>query len=245
MKYTLFIFLAISFVFGADDNFVPPSTFTSPSPQEQAQNQGQPPMDLRIKKFFLNISPKQAHEVIKKDKDMKELLDRFDDVIINSKPELRPIASQDSIMVHPYFTTTILLPTGSEISYVDSSADFEVLKFDQNSIMYRPKKDFEVANLSILYSLNNQNRVLNLIVRRYEKNKDNQLNLVYSYRDIPKLSPMQVMATYFMENGKYPDSKYEYIYIDGIYYRIVEDEKYGTINIKGKKYRVDNQKVYQ
>lgn len=242
MKKILLFLVYITICIGAE---LPSSTFSTPTPQEEAQNQ-QVGQDLRIKKFFLDIPKNKdlAKEVIEQDKESREILDRFDDVIINSKPEVRAISSQDSILIHPYFTTTILLPLGSEISYVDSSGESEVLKFDQNALMFRPKKNFETANLSILYSKNKQNYVMNILLNRYHRGKDNQLNLIISYVDKPKLSPLEVLYTYFKENGEYPNKDFSYIKIDDIYYRIVLDDKNGYINIGNKKYRVDNRKPY-
>lgn len=242
MKKILLFLVYITICIGAE---LPSSTFSPPTPQEEAQNQ-QVGQDLRIKKFFLDIPKNKdlAKEVIEQDKESREILDRFDDVIINSKPEVRAISSQDSILIHPYFTTTILLPIGSEISYVDSSGESEVLKFDQNALMFRPKKNFETANLSILYSKNKQNYVMNILLNRYHRGKDNQLNLIISYVDKPKLSPLEVLYTYFKENGEYPNKDFSYIKIDDIYYRIVLDDKNGYINIGNKKYRVDNRKPY-
>ena len=42
-----------------------------------------------------------------------------------------------------------------------------------------------------------------------------------------------------------PKQKYSYIQINDITYRIVEDEEYGKVFIKGKKYRVDNNTIYK
>lgn len=242
MKQYLSILIFCSVCVGAE---MPSSTFAPPTPQEEAQNQ-QTGQDLRIKKFFLDIPKNKdlAKEAIENDKESREILDRFDDVIINSKPEVRAISSQDSILIHPYFTTTILLPSGSVISYVDSSGESEVLKFDQNALMFRPKKSFETANLSILYSKDNQNYAMNILLNRYHRGKDNQLNLIISYVDKPKLSPLEVLYAYFRENGEYPTKEFSYIRIDDIYYRIVLDDKNGYINIGNKKYRVDNRKPY-
>ncbi|RDU61857.1 hypothetical protein [Helicobacter sp. MIT 14-3879] len=242
MRNILLFFSVYGLCLGAE---LPNSTFAPPTPQEEAQNQ-QTGHDLRIKKFFLDIPKNKdlAKEAIEKDKESREILDRFDDVIINSKPEIRAISSQDSILIHPYFTTTILLPQGSEISYVDSSGESEVIKFDQNALMFRPKKSFEIANLSILYSRDKQNYVMNILLNRYHRGKDNQLNLIVSYVDKPKLSPLEVLYTYFKENGEYPNNEFSYIKIDDIYYRIVLDDKNGYVNIGNKKYRVDNRKPY-
>lgn len=245
MKKLVFLsLLGLIFLKAEESNPLAGSTFAPPTPQQEAQNPNAA-QDLKIKQFYLNMPKDQIHEVIKKDKEVKEALDRFDDVIINSQPEIRAMSSQDSVMVHPYFTTTFLLPTGSQISFVDSSAGFEVLKFQENTLMYRPKKDFDTANLSILYSLNKQNHVFNIIVKRYEKSADNQLNLVISYKDIPKRSSVEVLQAYIKEYGYLPKDEFSYIYLDDILYRIVQDDKYGNLMIDGKKYRIDNQKIYK
>lgn len=237
---TLILVLCFSICITAE---LPNSTFAPPTPQDEVNNQSQ---DLRIKKFFLDIPKNKdiAKDVIEKDKESQKILDRFDDAIINTKPEIRAISSYDSILIHPYFTTTILLPSGSEISYVDSSGESEVLKFDQNALMFRPKKSFEIANLSVLYTKNKQNYVMNILLSRYQRGIDNPLSLVISYVDKPKLSPSEVMYMYFREKGRYPTEKFSYIKINDIYYRIVLDNNNGYIHIGNRSYRIDNKKPY-
>lgn len=176
---------------------------------------------------------------------MKHLID-FLKKEINYKPVIRPIASMDSITLHPYFTFTLLLPPGSIISHIDSSMPMAVLKFENNTVLIRPNTDFKVSNITILYNLNNTNYVLNLLASFYECDKAlDKLNLVYSYRDVPKLDDLEVINAYIRENGSMPQSKYSYIQIDDISYRIVEDDKYGNIFIDNKKYRVDNNTVFK
>lgn len=238
--------LCANFALAEGEEMAQGNTFAPATPREEAENP-QDSMDLRIKKFMLDIPDNKdiAKDAIKRDKETQEILDRFDEATINSQPEIRPMSSQDSVMVHPYFTTTFLLPTGAEISFVDSSIPAEVLKFDQNTLMFRPKKDFEIANLSVLYSIEKQNYVMNLILSRYERSKDNALNLVISYVNKPKREPHEVIYEFFRQYGKYPTDEFSYIHIDDILYRIVLDDDRGYIHINGRKYRVDNQKIYK
>ena len=215
-----------------------PNTFTEPTKQDQLEHKI--PNDLRIKKFYLNIDPNKVKEVIQKDRRNKELFDRFDKAVINHKPVVKPIDTLDEIAVHPYFTTTILLPPGSIISYASASDSAEVLKYNENVLLFRPKKDFEIANIAILYSLNKKNRVLNIIARRFDPKdpRGDMLNIIYSYKDVPKRSGLEVIEAYVKEYGHLPRRNYNYIYIDGVLYRIVKDDKYGDIMIRGNKYRV-------
>jgi hypothetical protein len=202
--------------------------------------------DLEIKKFYLDINPDEIKNVQKLDKNLKETFDRFDDALVNYKPLIRPISTVDQIMLHPYFTTTILLPKGSVISFVDVSTQMEVLKWDQNTVLIRPKKDFTIANFTIIYSLGEKNYVMNVLSKYYErKDKEDRLNLVYSYRDVSKLDDLEVVQIYAKVYGELPKKNYNYVYIDDILYRIIQDAKFGKVMIEGKKFRVDTGTTYQ
>jgi hypothetical protein len=202
--------------------------------------------DLEIKKFYLDIDPNEIKNVQQKDRELKETFDRFDDALVNYKPIIRPVSTMDQIMIHPYFTTTILLPKGSVISFVDMSSEMEVLKWDQNTILLRPKKSFTIANFTVIYTLNEKNYVMNILAKYYErKDSEDRLNLVYSYRDIEKLDDLDVIQIYTKVYGELPKNNYNYIYIDDILYRIIEDSKFGKVMISGKKFRVDTGTIYQ
>ena len=54
-----------------------------------------------------------------------------------------------------------------------------------------------------------------------------------------------MVNAYIKQNGSLPKQKYSYIQINDVSYRIVEDDKYGSVFIKGKKYRVDNNVIYK
>lgn len=196
--------------------------------------------DLKIKEFYLGIEEDEIKEVQGKDKSLQETFDKFDESILNYKPVLKPINSIDSIETHPYFTTTFLLPAGAVISSVDISQEPITLKYQQNTILLRVKNDFNIANLTAIYSLDGKNYVLNTILKRYDRAKtDEKLNLVYAYKAVQQRDDFEVLQTFVRTYGHYPNKTYNYILIDDIVYRIIKDEKFGRININNIKYRVD------
>jgi hypothetical protein len=216
------------------------------SKSEAAQRQNGGANDLEIKKFYLDIDPSEIKNVQQKDRELKEAFDRFDEALVNYKPAIRPVSTVDQIMLHPYFTTTLLLPKGSVISFVDVSTEMEVLKWDQNTVLVRPKKDFTIANFTVIYSLNEKNYVLNVLSKYYERrDTEDRLNLVYSYRDVDKIEDLEVIQIYAKVYGELPKKNYNYVYIDDILYRIILDEKFGKVMIEGKKFRVDTGTTYQ
>ncbi|ELU1350211.1 hypothetical protein [Campylobacter helveticus] len=245
-KLTL-LSLAFSFTL-AQANPLEPKNFSAPSLQELQQQQGNTEnlQDLKTNEFYLNLNPKEIDSIQKKDDEIRKAFDRFSQKEINYKPVIRPIASMDSISLHPYFTFTLLLPQGSVINHIDSSSPMAVLKFENNAVLIRPNADFKVANLTILYKLKDSNHILNILATFYEKNNElDKLNLVYSYSNLEKLDDLEVIQAYIKENKAMPKQKYSYIQINDITYRIVEDEEYGKVFIKGKKYRVDNNTIYK
>lgn len=273
MKKFVLFFFAISFMFGASssenntgsplspENFIAP-TLSELKAQEQAQqsqtsnrnnnrnnkqnNSLEELTDLKKNQFYLNLDKEKIKEVQDKDKEIQEAFDGFSQKEINYKPMIRPISSMDSISLHPYFTTTLLLPSGSIIAHIDSSVPMAVLKYENNAIMIRPNSNFRVANLTIIYKLEDKNQVLNILATFYEKNKElDKLNLVYAYSNIQKLDDLEVINAYIRENGKFPTKKHSYIQINDVTYRIVEDDKYGNIFVNQKKYRVDNNTIYK
>jgi len=214
-----------------------PSTFNKLNEQEKLQNNKK---DLKVNKFYLNINPKDIKRLQKKDERIKQTLDKFDGAILNYKPVIRPLSTNDEIMVHPYFSTTILLPNGAKISYPDISFTPATLKVQQNTVLLRVKKDFEIGNLTLIYNLNKVNYVLNIMLKRYDRKKtDEKLSLVYSYKNIKKQDDLEVISKYVKTYGRYPNRKINYIWIDGIVYRIIQDRKNGNVMVNHRKYLID------
>lgn len=220
-----------------------PKNFSMPSKKELQNNKDIE--DLKTNNFYLNLDESEINETLSQDRNIREAFDGFSQREINYKPVIRPIASMDTISLHPYFTFTLLLPAGSVISHIDSSVAMAVLKYENNAVLIRANADFQISNLTILYKLNNKNQVLNILANKYEKINGEKLNLLYQYENNQKLDKMQVLHTYIKEYGNYPTQKYSYIDIGGVTYRIVEDNKYGDIFLRGKLYRIDNNVIHK
>lgn len=238
----LFALVFLNFVYAArneqNDNPLNPQNFRPLNNTEQFDERKSE--DLKIKEFYLGIGEDEIKEVQDKDKSLQETFDKFDESILNYKPVLKPINSIDSIETHPYFTTTFLLPAGAKISSVDISQEPITLKYQENTILLRVKNDFNIANLTAIYSLDGKNYVLNTILKRYDRSKtDEKLNLVYSYKAVKQRDDFEVLQTFVRTYGRYPNKTYNYILIDDIVYRIIKDDKFGRININNTKYRVD------
>lgn len=244
----VFSILSLTLLSVLNANPLEPKNFNAPTLQELQSQQGSTEnlQDLKSNEFYLNLNPKEIESVQKKDDEIREAFDRFSQKEINYKPVIRPIASMDSISLHPYFTFTLLLPQGSIINHADSSQAMAVLKYENNALLIRPNADFKVANLTILYKLKDTNHILNILATLYKKNEElDKLNLVYAYSNLAKLEDLEVIQAYIKENKGLPKEKYSYIQINDITYRIVEDEDYGKVFIAGKKYRVDNNTIYK
>ena len=238
-KVAILLTLAI-FVFAADtagNNPLSPQNFRSQNDQEALQGGND---DLKVNHFYLGLGNEEIKDVQKKDQNLQEVFDEFDETIVNYKPVQKPISTVDKITTHPYFTTTILLPQGSVISSVDISVEPITLKFEQNTILLRVKKDFRIANMAVIYTLEKKNYVANFLIERYQReNTDEKLNLVLSYLNVAKKDDFEIINTYVKLYGKYPQDEYNYIDIDGITYRIIKDPKFGGLHIGKQTYRVD------
>lgn len=243
----LFLLTGIS-VYAEGNSPLEPKNFV-PLSQEaiimRQQNEDRALDDLYTNKAYLNFNKEDIERVKRLDGKVREAFDGFSQKEINYKPVVRPMASMDVISLHPYFTFSMLLPAGSVITHVDSSTELAVLKFDSNVILLRPKGDFKVANITILYKLDDKNQIFNVLANRYEKSPDEKLNLLYSYENKSKLNSLDVINAYVKEYGKYPDKEFNYVNIDGITYRIVQDSKYGDTFIKNKAYRIDNNTIHK
>jgi hypothetical protein len=244
MSKKIVIFLVTMIACFADP--LAPQNFKPLSDVEVAQQQqgGSNNNDLEIKKFYLDIDPNEIKAVQKKDNMLRETFDQFDDKLINYKPVIRPVMSMDTVFLHPYIATTLLLPPKSEISHVDTSVALATLKWQQNTIILRPNSDFTLSTLTIIYNLEGKNYVFSLIAKRYEKGDDEKLNIIYSYRNVKTLEDLEVVDIFAKVYGYLPNDDYNYIYIDDILYRIVMDEKFGTVMIDKRKYRVETGTIY-
>lgn len=240
MKKIMFLaFVFVLPILGTDNNPLDPQNFRSLTDQE-ILNQSGAGNDLKIKNFYMNLDENEIKEVQKRNQELKEIFDQFDENLVNYKPLTKPISTMDKITTHPYFTTTILLPTGSVISSIDMSVEPITLKFEQNTILLRVKKDFTIANLAVIYSLDKKNYVANFLVEKYDRSKsDEKLNIVIEYKNIQKRDDLEVLSTYMKTYGDCPKEKYSYILIDGISYRIIKDNKNGNLFVNNEKYRVD------
>ncbi|EHG4057200.1 hypothetical protein J4546_001938, partial [Campylobacter coli] len=172
MKKISFLCLALINILFA--NPLEPKNFIAPTQQDIQEKKGNTDNlnDLKANEFYLNLDPEEIDSIQKKDNEIREAFDRFSQKEINYKPVIRPIASMDSITLHPYFTFTLLLPQGSVISHIDSSSPMAVLKYENNAVLIRPNSDFKIANLTILYKLKDVNHILNILATFYEKNNE-------------------------------------------------------------------------
>ncbi|QKF65548.1 hypothetical protein [Campylobacter corcagiensis] len=221
-------------------NPLDPMNFRPLTEQEVLNSQEAQTSDLKIKKFYLDIKDKEIKNIKKKDEELTYLFDDFDETLLNYKPIQKPISTIDRIMTHPYFTTTILLPNGAVISSVDMSVEPITLKYEQNTILLRVKKDFKISNMTIIYSLEKKNYVANFIVEKYDRQKtDEKLNIVFDFQNVKRRDDFEVINLYVKTYGSYPKEDYNYIEIDGITYRIIKDNKFGNLNVGNIKYRVD------
>lgn len=217
-----------------------PINFRPLTEQEVVNSQEAQTSDLKIKKFYLDIKDEEIKKLQEKDRKLSDLFDDFDETLLNYKPIQKPISTIDRIMTHPYFTTTILFPNGAVISSVDMSVEPITLKYEQNTILIRVKKDFKISNMTVIYSLENKNYVANFIIEKYDRRKtDEKLNLVFDFQNVKKRDDFEVINLYVKTYGKFPKEDYNYIEIDGITYRIIKDEKFGNISVGNIKYRVD------
>ncbi|ECZ3094009.1 hypothetical protein F7N80_10045, partial [Campylobacter coli] len=211
MKKISFLCLALINILFA--NPLEPKNFIAPTQQDIQEKKGNTDNlnDLKANEFYLNLDPEEIDSIQKKDNEIREAFDRFSQKEINYKPVIRPIASMDSITLHPYFTFTLLLPQGSVISHIDSSSPMAVLKYENNAVLIRPNSDFKIANLTILYKLKDVNHILNILATFYEKNNElDKLNLVYSYSNLKKLDDLEVIQAYIKEFKSLPKNKYSY-----------------------------------
>ena len=156
-----------------------PINFRPLTEQEVLNSQEAQTSDLKIKKFYLDIKDDEIKKLQEKDKKLSDLFDDFDETLLNYKPIQKPISTIDRIMTHPYFTTTILFPNGAVISSVDMSAEPITLKYEQNTILLRVKKDFKISNMTVIYSLENKNYVANFIIEKYDRRKTDELSLIH------------------------------------------------------------------
>ncbi|MBR8466481.1 hypothetical protein KDE13_09055 [Campylobacter sp. faydin G-140] len=239
MRRIIPLVLMANLAFSADINPLAPQNFR-PLTEQEILNSNAGQNDLKIKEFYLNTDEKQLKELQDRDTELKYLFDEFDEALLNYKPINKPISTVERLQTHAYFTTTILLPSGSVISSVDISVEPITIKYEQNTILLRVKKDFKIANLTVIYSLKEKNYVANFIVEKYDRSKtDEKLNLVYNFENVSRRDDFEVMNLYVKTYGKYPKEEYSYIEIDGMTYRIIKDNKFGTVSVGNVKYRID------
>lgn len=196
--------------------------------------------DVKVNEFYLNMNGDDIKRLQERDKEIKHLLDKFDSVRINQNPLVKSILSQDEIAVHPYFTFTILLPAGSKITLAQGKS-LEKISFNENIVLFDVNNDFDRGNLIILFTdKNNKNKILNILVRRFsiDEIKNQELNTIYTYIDQKILKDEEVLEAFYKQYKKYPDKKFNYLYVDDMVYKIMEDEINGNLYIQNKKYRI-------
>lgn len=227
-----------------NENAIDPKNFIVP--MEKGKIDKEEIEDLKINKFYLEMDKEKLKEVQQTDKKNLHALDQFNDIKINQKPAIRSISSHKAIAMHPYYITTIMLPIGSNITNVQGKR-FKKISFVENVMTIEVENSFDRGNIVVLYSLNKQNKYLNIMVNRFDLNeiKKDTLDLTYVFRDIPEWTDLEIIQKYQEIYGTFPNKKYSYLYIGDIAYRIVKDKNNGNIFIKGNKYRVDSGMVYK
>ena len=214
------------------------------------------PPFVKEQRFKMNVKKEEVDEVRTKLNNFKMIMSSTKGMEILQKPVIKSIKTIDTLYFHPSYQTTIILPEGSEISYVKPSFKItDTISYSNNIINVQPDKDFLNGNIVVYYSKNRKNYHLNIIAKNYTTAKckldkegeqflcyDSAFGIVYEYTDKKDETDTDIFFSYvdLVEKDMKDINKTGFaslIYMGKMYY-IIEDNKFGTIFYHGNKYRI-------
>jgi hypothetical protein len=217
-------------------------------PAEPSGNDGKG--DLNLNKAYLELfySKDDIRAVRKKSDSIDRELEGTADFSESFKPLEKAVQTVDKIYLHPKRSVTVMLPAGAQITRVTPTFDSKFIEYDEQkptnvfTILSMPA--FVSGDLTIYYTMGAKNFIMKLICEKYSQTKDvsQTYHAVISYRAAKAVAPFDIMEAYKKEYGVYPARQYSFITVDGVAYKIIADDLYGTLTApNGKKYRIESQ----
>lgn len=206
--------------------------------------------DLNLNKAYLQLfySKEDIRGIRSKSEVIDKELEGTSELSESFKPLEKTIQTVDKIYLHPKRSVTVILPSGSQITRVTPTFDMKFLEFDDahpsNIFTLLSMPAFVSGDITVYYTIGTKNYVMKLICEKYSQTKDSSqtYHAVIAYKETVCVDPFSVMEAYKKEFGVYPTQKYSFITLNGVVYKIIEDQQYGKLTApNGKKYRVDTQ----
>lgn len=218
-------------------------TFLYDAPQQNFQ----PPSDLRINRFYLELynRKQQIKDIKVKDQSVNRELQEFNDLAIATDVKRIPFKPLDFIQVHPSLPTTITLPNDLLITYVDVQPETVIPQYDFNFLEIKPTPELSKCAITLKYVYDKDTKqkkqvhTMKLIVDRYTQSNDNDKTLytMIEYVREDKIDPTDLLELYYKKFGDYPKNN-DAITVNGRAYQFIEDPINGVVSIENKKYRI-------
>lgn len=207
--------------------------------------------DLALNQEYLKLFDKKNKLRDLRDKtiQIESELDGTAELSESLVPLVKRLSTIDVIYVHPRRSLTILLPSSAKITYIKPTFGARILEYDRdnpsNVFILQVDKEFTSGNMDVFFVVGDEKKLLKLRVETYRQRPDDKTQMLYSvidYREPAQIQDIDVLAAFKKEFGFYPKEKISFINMNGVVYKIIEDNNYGSIlSPSGKKYRLVTQ----
>lgn len=221
---------------------------TSPYPANTPTGDEQEPLpdaggQLPPEAQIYAISPDTLATLLSLQEGIDTTLQMLRGLTIASFPKVESLKAIKFIKVHPYFQSVLMFD--KEVIGASASFSTTVFRKQGNIIIVQPDPSVQGGNITVLLKdpATGKPFASSIVVRKLnpymEGKKKDVLYLFYYFADREILSPVQVLEEYRRIYGHYPSKEVETFFINGVAYKIMEDEVHGEVRIGKKTYRVE------
>lgn len=241
-----------SFIVLQSQQLIADDAIDSQNNEQQSGNEKSDKADLKVNRAYLDLI-KNVNEIRSLRKQSDTIINELDgtaEMAESFQPISKAVKTIDTLYLHPKRSVTVMLPNEAKITHVTPTFDSKFLEYDEmhpsNVFTLLSMPSFSSGDLTVYYSIGDKNFVMKLICKKYaQKSDDMQMfHPVVAYVTPKEKSAFEVMEIYKKEFGSYPIRKYSFVTIEGVAYKIIEDQNYGTLTTPaGRKYRIETQVV--
>lgn len=199
--------------------------------------------DLPPEAQLYTMNPEALATLLSLKEGIDTTLQMLSGLAIASFPKVESLKAVKFVHLHPQFQTVLMFD--KEVVGASASFPATVFRKEKNVIVVQPSPQVHGGNITVILRDPKTSApfVSSIVVRRLnpyvEGKKREVLYLFYYFVDREILSPVQVLEEYRRIYGHYPEREVETFFVNGVAYKIMQDEVYGSVRVGNRTYRVE------
>lgn len=212
---------------------------------------------LQKNRFEINIDQSIVNEISQKRTEYIRAINQTQDMIMSNQPIYKPFSAIDNIYVTTSYSTVLMFPRKYKVTKATSAASMMELNHSENTVTFRPTKEFIEGNIVVGLTSKQGNRICVINVMKYSRTAldakkalnqfddgADQLSTIIAYIDKPVASNINILNAYLRLNAENcystfaNDGDFDVFTYKNIAYYVIRDDKFGEIEIDGINYRI-------